>query len=217
LKRARPLFYFSDSEGIFGTAGFIFVFSLGAIAAPFEGLPLLYLVAAETFFASIILWSLLALSQVFSAPVRRARFYDDHLEIEGKGLKKSIDYGDIEYMSTQYPTKYRTPIHLRLKGEKQDLVIPSNPRSSRLRRRLFSWLKERIPVDEHTITWNQRRGGWFSWGLVPTLVVTAAIAISTVYRGDVVPALIFAGSVGSILWLSRTFLNQRGRKNQPSG
>ena len=214
VKRARPLFYLSLSESILGTSGFLLIFLLVALAAPFESLSLLYLVAAETFFANIILWSAFSISQLLSAPVRKARFYDDHLEIEGRGLKKSFNYGDVEYISTQYPTKYRTQIHLHLKDEKQDLVVPSNPRSSKLRRRLFPWLKERIPINEYDNTLNQGNGGWLNWGLVPSIVLIVAITVGFVFGGVIFPALIFAGSVGSILWFSWTFLKQR-KKNQP--
>ena len=182
---------------------------LGGVAAPFEGYSLLDLVAGETFFANIVLWSSFSVSQLFSRRQSRKARFSDRLEIEGKDQKKSIEYGDIEYMSTQYPTKYRTRIHLHLEGEEEDLVIPSNPRSSKLRRRLFPWLKERIPVKEDNITPNQEERRLVYWGLVPSIVLSVAITVGFVFGGIIFPTLIFAGSVGSILWLSWIFLTKR--------
>jgi hypothetical protein len=216
MKKARPLFYFSNSGGVFGASLLLLLFLLGALAAPFESPSVLDSVAAETFFANIILWWAFLISLALSAPVRKAQFYDDYVKIEGKGLKQSVNYSDVEYISTQYPTKYRTQVHIHLKGEKQDLVIPNNPRSSKLRRRLFPWLKERIPVNEDNVASYQRKGGWSSWGLAPSLVLAVAITVGFVFGGIIFPVLIFAGSAGSILWLLWTFFSQR-KKNQPSG
>lgn len=88
---------------------------------------------------SLILGSVLRL---FLTPIHRAGFYADHMEASGRKSFK-IRYSDIrqvEKVTVAPLIGPRTLIRISVAGERNQLLVLSNPRSKKLQVDLYSWL-----------------------------------------------------------------------------
>jgi hypothetical protein len=156
-EKSRQLFKFSlvYDFGYDSIVGYFVIFAVFLFLAILEVLSddsLADRIVGDAWFVLIAAISLLGVFRLVSQRVRKGRFYEDHFVIEGKALDGRFDYTGIEQVSVAklplakvFPAfGIRKQVHLRFKGENQDLVIPRNPSNLRLKTDLYSWLEERI-------------------------------------------------------------------------
>ena len=70
-------------------------------------------------------------------PIRSARFFDDHAELSGRGLRRTVSYSDIEeviWSKTTFSVKFM----IRLKGDDKMLRLIQNPTNANLKIDLHS-------------------------------------------------------------------------------
>jgi hypothetical protein len=96
------------------------------------GVGIFVFVYASLIYIAISLWFL---------RFRNARFYDDHADLSGRNLKRTISYSEIESV-VKYRNWWRFEVKIRLKGEGRILRL-SNQTNQRLKVDLYSWLSQK--------------------------------------------------------------------------
>ncbi len=86
--------------------------------------------------------------RIWLRPVRKAAFHDDQFELAGWGLKKKINYSEVEKV-TKSRKGLATAITLFIRNEARPFVLFKNPSNEKLRTDLYTWLiqKKRPNID----------------------------------------------------------------------
>jgi len=78
--------------------------------------------------------------------LKTATFYDDKVEIVGRGYRLSVGYQKIRKVAKVKVLPLfapRTQVHLYVEGREKPVVIPWNPMSRQTKVDLYSWLTEK--------------------------------------------------------------------------
>jgi len=76
-------------------------------------------------------------------PVRKARFYEDHAELEGREVDSTILYSDmvgLEEVEGFGPLDPMPQLHITLDGRKEPIKVLGNPKDRELSTTLYAWL-----------------------------------------------------------------------------
>ena len=101
---------------------------------------------ASLVFSALDLILIGSVFRIYSSPVHHAWFFEDHFEVQGLKLNKSIGYDrvkEIQRTKAALLSPSRVQIRIIARGE-DPLVIPGNLRNPRLQTDLYSWLSKRI-------------------------------------------------------------------------
>ena len=121
---------------VFFVLWFYYALANGATQYPSVGI--------EAILALLLMVYTLVLSvKPWSYAVRKARFYEDHAELEGRKLDSTILYTDIVGLEEVNGFGFLDPMRqvlITLEGREEPIRIFGNPRNKELNTTLFAWL-----------------------------------------------------------------------------
>jgi hypothetical protein len=82
--------------------------------------------------------------------LRRAAFYEDHVELQGRDLQRNVQYSQISgiRLTKGIPFVSIPRWEITLKGEKEPLVMASNPKNKESGAKLISWLRQKAALND---------------------------------------------------------------------
>lgn len=137
---ATPVFVISVGTAVVFLAAFALITGAEYLLALFLNRNSSILVLAG--FAILMMFAV----RLWIFDLKRATFYEDKVEISGRGYHYSLGYQKVKKVAKVKALPIltaRTQVHIYVEGREKPIVIPWNPSNRQTRSDLFSWLTEK--------------------------------------------------------------------------